>query len=87
MFDLPLTLGLPATLLADHLVFPVLAEHYGDKRASGYRDVVKVVEEEKEVTKTVEGKEVKEKKTWKLCVPFSYLSLAQLLLPLSQHSS
>jgi long-chain acyl-CoA synthetase len=49
-------------------VFPVLAEHYGDKRAAGYRDVVKVVEEEKEVTKTVEGKEVKEKKTWKLCV-------------------
>lgn len=71
MFDRQLTLAsgnLPIRSLA-HIVFPVLAEHYGDKRASGFREVVKVVEEEKEVTKTVEGKEVKEKKTWKLCVP------------------
>ncbi|KAF9904998.1 long-chain fatty acid-CoA ligase [Lobosporangium transversale] len=33
--------------------------------AIGYRKVVKIVEEEKEVTKIVGGEEVKEKKTWK----------------------
>ena len=33
--------------------------------AMGYRKVVKVVEEEKEVTKIIGGEEVKEKKTWK----------------------
>ena len=33
--------------------------------AIGYRKVVKIVEEEKEITKIVGGEEVKEKKTWK----------------------
>ncbi|KAG0259253.1 long-chain fatty acid-CoA ligase [Mortierella polycephala] len=33
--------------------------------AIGYRKVVKIIEEEKEVTKMVGGEEVKEKKTWK----------------------
>ncbi|CED83926.1 Acyl-CoA synthetase [Phaffia rhodozyma] len=46
-------------------IFPALAKRYGDKKAAAYRDVVTIVEEEKEVTKIVEGKEVKEKKTWK----------------------
>ncbi|KAG0022777.1 long-chain fatty acid-CoA ligase, partial [Entomortierella chlamydospora] len=36
-----------------------------DLNAIGYRKVVKIVEEEKEVTKIVGGEEVKEKKTWK----------------------
>jgi long-chain acyl-CoA synthetase len=31
----------------------------------GWRDVVKIVEEEKEVTKVVDGKEIVEKKKWK----------------------
>jgi len=33
--------------------------------AIGYRKVVKIIEEEKEITKIVGGEEVKEKKTWK----------------------
>ncbi|KAI0341152.1 acetyl-CoA synthetase-like protein [Trametopsis cervina] len=38
---------------------------HGTKDAMGYRDIVDTVEEEKEITKVVGGKEVKEKKTWK----------------------
>jgi long-chain acyl-CoA synthetase len=41
------------------------ARTHGSKKALGWREVVKIVEEEKEVTKVVEGKEVKEKKVWK----------------------
>ncbi|KAF9970719.1 long-chain fatty acid-CoA ligase [Actinomortierella ambigua] len=37
----------------------------GNRQAIGYRKVVKIIEEEKEVTKIVGGEEVKEKKTWK----------------------
>ncbi|KAG0037033.1 long-chain fatty acid-CoA ligase [Podila clonocystis] len=37
----------------------------GNLNAMGYRKVVKIVEEEKEITKIVGGEEVKEKKTWK----------------------
>lgn len=33
-------------------------------QAFGYRDTVRVIEEEKEVTKTVGGEQVKEKKKW-----------------------
>ncbi|GAA5990281.1 hypothetical protein JCM5350_002077 [Sporobolomyces pararoseus] len=36
----------------------------GEQQAVGWRDVVKVHNEEKEITKTVGGKEVKEKKNW-----------------------
>lgn len=38
---------------------------HGDRPAYGYRDIVRVVEEEKEVEKVVDGKSVKEKKKWK----------------------
>lgn len=38
---------------------------HGGKRAYGYRDVVNIIEEEKEVKKTIGGKEVVEKKKWK----------------------
>ncbi|TFK29200.1 long-chain-fatty-acid-CoA-ligase [Coprinopsis marcescibilis] len=41
------------------------ARTHGAKNALGWRDVLGVVEEEKEVTKVVEGKEVVEKKKWK----------------------
>ncbi|KIK66568.1 hypothetical protein GYMLUDRAFT_239489 [Collybiopsis luxurians FD-317 M1] len=38
---------------------------HGTRNALGWRDVVRMHDEEKEVTKNVGGKEVKEKKTWK----------------------
>lgn len=41
------------------------ARTHGTKKALGWRDVVEVHEEEKEVKKIVGGKEVTEKKTWK----------------------
>lgn len=46
-------------------VIDYAARTHGTKNAMGWRDVVRMVEEEKEVTKFVEGKEVKEKKQWK----------------------
>jgi long-chain acyl-CoA synthetase len=52
------------------------ARTHGNKRAIGYRDIEKIIEEETEVKKVVGGKEVKEKKTWKYfqLSPFKYLS-------------
>jgi long-chain acyl-CoA synthetase len=41
------------------------AMQHGTRKALGWRDVLDVVEEEKEVKKVVEGKEVTEKKIWK----------------------
>ncbi|KAI0310605.1 acetyl-CoA synthetase-like protein [Amylostereum chailletii] len=38
---------------------------HGSRNAFGYRDIVQMVEEEKEVTKMVDGKQVKETKKWK----------------------
>ena len=38
---------------------------HGERKAHGYRDIIDIIEEQKEVTKTVGGKEVKETKTWK----------------------
>lgn len=38
---------------------------YGDLKSLGTRDIVRTHEEQKEITKTVDGKEVKENKTWK----------------------
>jgi long-chain acyl-CoA synthetase len=38
---------------------------HGDRPAYGYRDVVQMIEEEKEVKKMVGGKEVTEMKKWK----------------------
>jgi long-chain acyl-CoA synthetase len=38
---------------------------HGERKAYGYRDILDTIEEQKEVTKTVGGKEVKETKTWK----------------------
>ncbi|KAI5480011.1 long-chain acyl-CoA synthetase [Pseudohyphozyma bogoriensis] len=47
------------------------AELYPNKKALGWRDVLNMVEEEKKVTKTVGGKEVKETKKW------SYFNLSE----------
>lgn len=41
------------------------AKSHGTRNALGWRDVLEVVEEEKEVKKVVDGKEVTEKKIWK----------------------
>jgi long-chain acyl-CoA synthetase len=41
------------------------ARTHGNRNAIGWRDIVKVVEEEKEVKKIVDGKETVEKKKWK----------------------
>ncbi|KAF9513543.1 hypothetical protein BS47DRAFT_1376706 [Hydnum rufescens UP504] len=52
---------------------------HGDKDAVGWRDIEKVVEEEKEVTKNVAGKSVTEKKKWKYfqLSPYKFLSFNQ----------
>lgn len=41
------------------------ARVHGSRDALGWRDVTDIHEEEKEITKNVGGKEVKEKKKWK----------------------
>ena len=41
------------------------ARTHGNRNALGWREVVNIIEEEKEVTKVVDGKEVVEKKKWK----------------------
>ncbi|KAF5337823.1 hypothetical protein D9758_015712 [Tetrapyrgos nigripes] len=46
-------------------VIQYAARTHGTRKALGWREVVDIHEEEKEVTKMVGGKEVKEKKTWK----------------------
>jgi len=53
---------------------------YGNKNAIGYRDIVDTHFEEKEVTKTVGGKEVKEMKKWSYfqLSEFKYLSFTEL---------
>jgi long-chain acyl-CoA synthetase len=53
---------------------------HGNRKAYGYRDIVKMVEEEKEVTKTVDGQERKEMKTWKYfqLSDYMYYTFAQI---------
>ncbi|CAG8499297.1 981_t:CDS:2 [Acaulospora colombiana] len=46
-------------------LLPYCAKTYGTKPALGYRKIETVVEEEKEITKVVNGETRKEKKTWK----------------------
>ncbi|KAG6853150.1 hypothetical protein C0991_006557 [Blastosporella zonata] len=41
------------------------ARTHGARNAVGWRDVINIIEEEKDVTKVVDGKEVTEKKKWK----------------------
>ncbi|PWN87587.1 acetyl-CoA synthetase-like protein [Acaromyces ingoldii] len=48
--------------MADVLQFAV--KKFTNKPVMGYRDTIKIHTEEKEITKTVEGKEVKETKKW-----------------------
>ena len=62
-----------------HDILVAAKRAHGDKDAVGWRDVEEVIEEEKEVTKTVAGKSVTEKKTWKYfkLSPYKYLSFNQ----------
>jgi long-chain acyl-CoA synthetase len=51
-----------------HTVYDIVqyaARTHGTKNAMGYREIEKLVEEEKEIHKFVGGKDVTEKKTWK----------------------
>ncbi|CAG8571996.1 4706_t:CDS:2, partial [Dentiscutata heterogama] len=53
---------------------------YNTKQAMGYREVISIIEEEKEVTKIVGGAETKEKKIWKYfhMSPYNYLTFADV---------
>lgn len=53
---------------------------YGSKQAVGYREVLKVHKEAKDVKKTVDGKEVVEKKTWQYfeLSEYKYLSFIEV---------
>lgn len=53
-------------------VLAYCARTHGTRPAVGWRDVLDVHEEEKEIIKTVDGKEVKEKKKWKYFELSSY---------------
>ena len=57
------------------------ARTHGNRNALGYRDVISIHEEKKEVVKNVGGKEVKEVKTWKYfeLSEYRYLSYVQVL--------
>jgi long-chain acyl-CoA synthetase len=61
-------------------VLTYAAKTYGTRDAVGWRDVVEEIEEEKEVTKNVGGKEIKEKKKWKYFKlgPFQYYNFVQV---------
>lgn len=63
-----------------HDVLHYAARTHGTRNAYGYRDVIKIVEEQKEVTKTVGGQEVKETKTWKYfqLSDYKYISFLDL---------
>ncbi|PPQ69699.1 hypothetical protein CVT24_001199 [Panaeolus cyanescens] len=56
------------------------ARTHGNRKALGWRDVVRIHEEEKDVTKVVEGKEVVEKKKWKFfeLSDYKYISFVEL---------
>jgi long-chain acyl-CoA synthetase len=41
------------------------AREHGTRNALGWRDIVTIIEEEKDIKKTVDGKEVTETKKWK----------------------
>lgn len=61
---------------------------HGDKNALGWRDIVKVIEEDKEVTKVIDGKEVVEKKKWKYfeLSDYKYMSFNDVQTAISEIS-
>lgn len=61
-----------------HDVLAYAARTHGKRDAFGYREIIDLVEEEKEVTKVVGGKEVIEKKKWKYFQLSDYKYLSYL---------
>ena len=61
-------------------VLQFAARTHGTKNALGWRDVVDIHEEEKEVKKMVDGKATVEKKKWKYfqLSPYSYLNFVEV---------
>lgn len=64
------------------------ARTHGNRQALGWRDIIRVIEEEKQVTKVIDGKEVTEKKLWKYfeLSDYKYLSYIELKEALSEIS-
>jgi long-chain acyl-CoA synthetase len=62
------------------------ARTHGANRALGWRDIVDIHEEEKEVKKVVDGKEVTEKKKWKYfqLSDYKYLSYVEVEVAVSE---
>ena len=56
------------------------ARTHGTRNALGWRDVVRVIEEEKEVKKVVDGQEIMEKKKWKFfeLSDYKYITFIEL---------
>ena len=63
-----------------HDVLLYASRTHGYRHAYGYRDIIDIVEEQKEVTKTIGGQAVKETKTWKYfhLSDYKYISFAEL---------
>jgi long-chain acyl-CoA synthetase len=59
-------------------VLDYAARTHGSKTALGWRDIVDIHEEDKEVSKIVGGKEIKETKTWKYFQLSDYKYLSYL---------
>ncbi|KAK0519237.1 long-chain fatty acid-CoA ligase [Tilletia horrida] len=70
-------------------VFSHSLKNFPNHPLLGWRDIVHTHEEEKEVTKVVEGKEVKEKKKWTLyeLSPYQYMTYTQFDEKLKHASS
>ena len=64
------------------------ARTHGNRKAMGWRDTIRVIEEEKEVTKVVDGKEVTQKKLWKYfeLSDYKYLDYIELKEAISEVS-
>ena len=64
------------------------ARTHGNRNAMGWRDIIKIVEEEKEVTKVIDGKQVTEKKLWKYfeLSDYKYIDYIELKEAISQIS-
>jgi long-chain acyl-CoA synthetase len=67
-------------------VITYAARTHGSKNALGWREVVDIHEEEKEVKKMVDGKEVVEKKKWKYfqLSEYKYISFAEVEVAVSE---
>ena len=63
-----------------HDVLDYAARTHGTKNALGWRDVIDIHEEEKEVKKTIGGKEVTETKKWKFfqLSDYKYLTFVEV---------